>query len=124
MEAHRKLAEGETALPWRRLSWSIAAEQVGRVQSSLLPGIERHYLLSLGGATAVSAYDVALRLSALVTAVPGAIAGPLVALFSPNIANAAHDTNRRVLRYMDLLTGIVVVVTQFCLWRPNILDSR
>jgi len=104
-------AEGETALPWRRLSWSIAPQQVGRVQSSLLPGIERHYLLSFGGATAVSAYDVALRLSALVTSVPGAIATPLVALFSPNVANAAHNANRRVLRHMDLLTGIVVAVS-------------
>lgn len=104
-------AQVSAVLPWRRLSWSVAAEQTGRVQSSLLPGLERHYLLTFGGPTAVSAYDVALRLSALVTAVPGAIAVPLVALFSPNVANAAHDTNRRVLRHMDMLTGIVVVVS-------------
>lgn len=100
---------GEADFHLSKLGWSVAAEQAGRVQSSLLPSLERHYMHSSGGATAVAAYDVALRLAALVTAAPAAIASPLVALFSPNVAKHAHEKNRHVLRYVDLVTGSLVI---------------
>lgn len=102
---------GEIQIPWRRVALSAAPEQVNRLQSSILPGFERPLIGGFGGSSAVGAYDIAIRLSALVTAAPAAIAAPLIALLAPNAARGAHRENHHILKHIDLLTYCLVAVS-------------
>lgn len=85
------------AIPWRRLLRAALPEQMSRAQNALLPGIERSLMFALAGGTFVGAYDIALRMSALVTAAPAALSDPLVALLS----SRQHE-ERRAERIMIL----------------------
>jgi O-antigen/teichoic acid export membrane protein len=70
------------AIPWKRLMRAALPDQMNRAQNALLPGAERSLMFSLAGGTFVGAYDVALRMSALVTSAPAALSDPLIALLS------------------------------------------
>jgi len=83
---------------WKTLVGLALPEQLNRLQSSILPAFERPMMLLVGGSNFIAAYDIAIRLSALVTALPGALAQPLVALFAPNIFKGKLDQNRYILK--------------------------
>lgn len=97
-------------ISWRMLALMSLPDQINRAQSSLIPSMERQFIFQTGGAQAISAYDIALRLSALVTSFPAELASPLVALLSPNKEKGNHSENRFILRYTNFFTwGIVTL---------------
>jgi hypothetical protein len=92
------------SVPWRRLWKAAAPEQLARAQSAVLPGAERTLLLMTGGARELSAYDVAIRISAIVTALPAIVAEPVLALLSSR-AKPEHSTERAlILRHATQVT--------------------
>jgi hypothetical protein len=104
------------AVPWKRMILLAVPEQVVRAQSSLFPGVERHLVLVHGGSPTVSAYDLAIRLSTLVTALPATLSAPLVALCAPNAAKGDHAGNRRILRHTWYLQLPVVALSLAAAW--------
>jgi O-antigen/teichoic acid export membrane protein len=101
---------GRKGIPWRRILLTAAPEELNRVQGSILPSIERQLMFTYGGGAFLSAYDVALRVSAMVTSAPAALADPLVALLSPRLGPGRHAERRQILHHSDQAMYITVVL--------------
>jgi O-antigen/teichoic acid export membrane protein len=101
-------------IAWRRLGKAALPEQLSRAQSSLLPSAERSLLLSTGGPSELSAYDIALRLSTAVTALPGIVAEPVLALLSSRMGGQSVLQRRLILRHARIATYIAVAVSGTC----------
>lgn len=100
-------------IPWKKLMTLGVSDQVGKLSSAFVPGIERNLMLNIGGGGAISAYDISQRLSALVTAIPASLSAPLIALLSPNITVKNHLANRRILKHTNLLTYFILGLSLF-----------
>jgi O-antigen/teichoic acid export membrane protein len=98
-------------IPWKRLWGTALPEQVNRVQGAFLPSAERTLLLAAGGPAQVGAYDVALRLSAMVTTLPGVIAEPVLALLASRMHTSKVHERRLILDYASWATYAVTGLT-------------
>jgi O-antigen/teichoic acid export membrane protein len=110
----RSLADRPSAkvrIPWKRLWGTALPEQANRVQGAFLPSAERTLLLAAGGPAQLGAYDVALRLSAMVTTLPAAIAEPMLALLASRMHTTKERERRLIMDYASFATYAVTGLT-------------
>jgi hypothetical protein len=88
-----------THIRWRKLFHTAAPEQMNRLQNAALPGIERSVMFEIGGGAVVGAYDVALRMAALVIAAPAALSDPLIALLSSRQQADRREERAMIIRH-------------------------
>lgn len=98
-------------IPWKRLLGTAFPEQANRIQGAFLPSVERTMLLATGGPAQLGAYDVALRLSAMVTTLPGVIAEPVLALLASRMHTSKAHERRLILEYASWATYAVTGLT-------------
>lgn len=94
-------------IPWKRLWASALPEQVNRLQGAFLPATERSLLLAAGGSVQLGAYDVAVRLSSIVTTLPAVVAEPVIALMSSRSHAEMAEERRGIWAYTSRLTVIL-----------------
>jgi O-antigen/teichoic acid export membrane protein len=122
VQAERESGERARATEWRRLFRSAFPEQIGRAQSALLPGVERAMMLGAAGTASVASYDIAVRLSAIVTALPAALSEPMVALLSPRMGGKSAAERLLILRHGSQANHLLAFVTlgvglmAACIW--------
>jgi hypothetical protein len=94
---------------WRR-AWRISTpERSLRVLGAVLALGERSLLMAMGGAAVLGSYDLLLRVSALISAIPSALAQPLLSMLAANRATVVGaapfgDIARFTMRVTWLLT--------------------
>jgi O-antigen/teichoic acid export membrane protein len=104
-------------VPWRELVPVASAEQLARIQSSLLPALERSLILANVGAAQLAYYDIAQRTALFVTAIPAALAGPLGPLYGPCVSQSEVSEARRLLRMATVtILPILIVASAIVVW--------
>jgi hypothetical protein len=101
----------------RRIS---VPDRISRTTQLVIGAIERPLLVATSGLAFVTSYDLLLRLTLLVSLVPGALSQPLVAMLSYDAARQEHERNfGNSLRMTRLMAGICTatgLVTAILLW--------
>ncbi|KAF0245198.1 MAG: hypothetical protein FD180_1851 [Planctomycetota bacterium] len=118
---------GEAAdVPTFRSLFPLALpEQIGRVQAALLPSIERSILNRFGGASFLASYDVALRLTLVVTALPGALSEPLLTLLAPRRGEENRAERKAIMSHaFQLSVVLTILMLTIVLWPGISLAGR
>lgn len=118
----RVLLASVRSAAWKR-AWRLSApERSLRGLGAVLALAERSILMAMGAAAVLGSYDLLLRVSVLISAVPSALAQPLLSMLAANRAHAGDaapfgDVAQFTLRVTWLLTlaglGAAVVIWMF-----------
>lgn len=106
---------------WKE-SWRISTpERLNRVLQLIAGAIERPLMIATTGAALVTSYDLLIRLSLIVSALPAAINQPLLAMLSHD--RVRHERDQRFLgaeiftRIIGAFLALSGLIIAFILWR-------
>lgn len=108
---------GEARDAWRE-AWRVSTpERFNRVIQLVMGFMERPLLVATAGLAFVGSYDLFMRLTLLVSALPGAVTGPVVAMLSHDAARPASQrkfegalTFTRILNSGFALVGVGIAL--------------
>lgn len=124
---------GKVAQPacWRGAWYLSSPERLGRGVQLIAGAIERPLLLITGGLAVVTSYDLLMRLTLLVTAIPGAISQPLLAMLVHDSTVQSTEGKyslalplTRLISLTCAILGLVVAVVLFAGYHQQLFHIR